>query len=182
MTLDRNSGARRALDALYGASSGLAALFMIAIAAIVLVQIVTRSVSTRIVGLDDFAAWSMAATVFLALPGTLSKGGHIRVLLFVQALPRGIGRAVAVASALIGLCISIWAARSVIEFVWASYRFGDVTQGELVLPLWLPQLSIAVGFGLLALAFAEHAYDAALNLVIGRNETTESAGVDHEGL
>lgn len=182
MVTARISGSRKVLDALYRASSGLAALSLAAIAVLVLTQIGTRALGIRIIGLDDFAAWSMAAAVFLALPGTLARGGHIRVQLFVQALPARVSRSVDFLSAVIGLCVSVWAARSVINFVWTSYRLGDVTQGELVLPLWLPQLTIAIGFALLAVAFAEHAYDMAKRLFVADGVPSDSEETGNEGL
>lgn len=173
---------RQVLGALYGASSVLAALALASIAIIVLLQIVSRTVGIRVIGLDDFAAWSMAAAVFLALPDTLAKGGHIRVLLFIQRLPTRIRLAIDVLTASIGLAVALWAARSVILFVWSSYQLGDVTQGELVLPLWLPQLSVAIGFALLAVAFAEHAFDAVKFLIEGRDgQSDDPDNVGREG-
>ena len=182
MAASRKPGLRRLLDALYGASSNLAALFLAAIAAIVLMQIITRAMGLKISGLDDFAAWSMAATVFLALPGTLAKGGHIRVLLILETLPARAARILELVAALTGLAVSLWAAWSVLRFVWTSFRLGDVTQGELVMPLWIPQLSMAIGFVLLAVALLEQLIDAISRLPSGTDDADKDLRLNSEGL
>jgi TRAP-type C4-dicarboxylate transport system permease small subunit len=145
----------RALDRVYAASGAAAALFLAAIAAIVLTQIAARLLGAKVVGADDFAAWSMAAAAFLALPQALMKDDHIRVSVVVQRLPAAAARAVDLAAEIIGFALSAWAAWSVVGFVATSYELHDVSQGELGAPLWIPQLSMAAGFFLLAVAFAE---------------------------
>jgi len=39
--------------------------------------------------------------------------------------------------------------------VWGSYAFNDISQNVDATPLWIPQLSMAVGLAGLALAFIE---------------------------
>jgi TRAP-type C4-dicarboxylate transport system permease small subunit len=145
----------RALDRIYAASGAAAALFLAAIAVVVLAQILCRLLGVKIVGADDFAAWSMAAAAFLALPQALTKGDHIRVSVVVERLPSGAAKAVDLAAEIIGFALSAWAAWSVAAFVATSYALHDVSQGELGAPLWIPQLSMAAGFLLLAVAFGE---------------------------
>jgi TRAP-type C4-dicarboxylate transport system permease small subunit len=39
--------------------------------------------------------------------------------------------------------------------VWDSYKFNDLSQGLIVVPMWIPQLSIVIGSILLFLAFVD---------------------------
>ena len=39
-----------------------------------------------------------------------------------------------------------------IRMVWISHKFGDLSDGSDGLPLWLPQLPAAIGFGIFGLA------------------------------
>ena len=87
---------RRALDALYRLSGALAALFLVAICAIVLLQVgancidkIAEWTTGAPIGLvvpsyAEFAGFFLAASSFLALAWTLRHGGHIRVSLFVR--------------------------------------------------------------------------------------------------
>ena len=43
----------------------------------------------------------------------------------------------------------------ILAYVRESWVFGDVSQGLLAVPLWIPQLSMAVGMVLLAVALVE---------------------------
>lgn len=76
------------LDRIAVASGAVAALFLALIGAIVAAQIASRLIGMQIPAADDFAAWSMAASVFLALPYAMLRGDHIRVPLLLQFLPR----------------------------------------------------------------------------------------------
>jgi TRAP-type C4-dicarboxylate transport system permease small subunit len=55
-------------------------------------------------------------------------------------------------SALMGSWFSFYCWRTVFD----SYRFGDLSEGLDATPLWLPQLSMAIGATLLALAVCDH--------------------------
>lgn len=150
------TGLSRLLDVLYRMSSSLAAVFLAGIAVAILVQVVSRLVGFRIAGLDEFAAWSMGAAVFLALPDTLARGAHIRVTLVLEHLPSRIARWLEAIAGLIGTAVCVWAAWAVLVFVGNTFRFGDLAQGEVAIPLWLPQISMAIGFVLLSVAFIEN--------------------------
>jgi hypothetical protein len=41
------------------------------------------------------------------------------------------------------------------KLVWGSYTYNDISQNVDATPLWIPQLSMALGLFGLALAFAE---------------------------
>lgn len=112
----------------------------------------TAFVSAQIVGTDDLAAWSMAGIVFLSLPHTLKAGAHIRVTLLLQALPPRMRAASDLVANAVALCLVAWAAWHCTAFVLESYRTHEMSQGMIVIPIWLPQLSMPIGLvGLLVM-------------------------------
>jgi TRAP-type C4-dicarboxylate transport system permease small subunit len=146
---------RKFLDALYDGAAWLAALFMIGLLAMVLLSILGRQLHFHLPGTDAYAGYMMAAAGFLALAHTLKRGEHIRVTLLLSAL-RGRTRrgmelwALAVAIGLASL-MGFYSAR----LAWQSRQFNDVSTGNDATPLWIPQLGMAIGSLLLAVAFVD---------------------------
>ena len=146
---------RRLLDGLYDGAAALAALFMVALLVMVLLSVVGRQLHFHLPGTDAYAGYMMAAAGFLALAHTLKRGEHIRVTLLLTWLQGGARRglelwALAAASAL--ALLSAWYA---CRLSWQSYVFHDISTGNDATPLWLPQLSMAAGTAILAIAFVD---------------------------
>lgn len=143
------------LDALFKGLGALGAFFIFATLAIEVVGIVLRQLGYSMAGSDAYAGYFLAAGSFLALGHALREGDHIRVTLILQRL-RGRARwwmeilCLAIASAL-----SVYFAWFAARLVWGSYSFNDVSQNVDATPLWIPQLTMAVGLAGLALAFIE---------------------------
>ena len=146
---------RRLLDTLYDGAAALAALCMVGLLAMVLMSIVSRQLHFHVPGTDAYAGYLMAAAGFLALAHTLKKGEHIRVTLLLNRLQGRARRwleiwALAAASAL-ALLSAGYSAR----LVWQSRLFNDISTGNDATPLWLPQLAMAAGTAILAIAFVD---------------------------
>jgi TRAP-type C4-dicarboxylate transport system permease small subunit len=106
-------------------------------------------------GTDAYAGYLMAASGFLALAHTLKRGDHIRVTLVLGALPgpwkhrhgtvgtgfrhRG-GRHVRVLQLQAGLAVHV---------------FNDISTANDATPLWIPQIAMALGTVVLAVAFVD---------------------------
>jgi len=146
---------RKSLDALYLAAAYAAALFMIGTLVSVLAGIADRYVKLGIRGTDMYAGYCMAAAGFLALAHTLKHGEHIRVTLILQKLV-GVAKhrlelwSLAVASVLSAL----FAAYS-IRLAYNSWQFHDISTGNDATPLWIPQITMAVGTVVLLIAFVD---------------------------
>ncbi len=158
---------RKALDLLYRASGAAAATFLAAICLIVLVQ-VGANLTDKLVGwitgepiglvvpsYAEFAGFFLAASSFLALAYTLRTGGHIRVVLIIQNLggrPRRLVElwCLAVAALLVG-----YFALYTFFLVAESLTFGDLSFGMVAVPLWLPQMTMALGLLVLTVALVD---------------------------
>ena len=146
---------RRLLDALYDAAGSLAALFMIGTLAMVLAAILGRWLNFHLPGTDAYAGYCIAAAGFLALAHTLKRGEHIRVTLLIERVPPRHRHwlevwALAAATLLAGL-FAFYSVR----LAWQSYQFNDVSTANDATPLWIPQLTMALGTLILLIAFVD---------------------------
>lgn len=148
------------LERIAVASGALAATCLAGIAALIAAQIVARLFGYQIPAADDFAAWSLAGSIFLALPYAMLRGDHIRVTLLMQFLPERAKRPYEVCATLIALGLSAWCAWHAVFFVYESYAYNEISQGMLRVPLWIPQLSMPIGLILITLVLAAHLVDA----------------------
>lgn len=146
---------RKALDALYDGAAALAALFMVALLAMVLLSIVSRQLHFHVPGTDAYAGYLMAAAGFLALAHTLKRGEHIRVTLLINALTGAPRRALELWALAAASALALLAAYYSARLVWQSRAFNDISTASDATPLWLPQLGMAIGTAVLAIAFID---------------------------
>jgi TRAP-type C4-dicarboxylate transport system permease small subunit len=163
------------LDRLSRASGAASAASLAAIAVIIGTQIVARLMGHQIPAADDFAGWAMAASAFLALPYALRNGDHIRVTLVAQMLPKSWRRGIDTMATALSVALACWGAWSVITFVVDSWRFDEVAQGMLAVPLWIPQLSMALGMLLFALVMADRLLRVALGLPLSERSDDDAS-------
>ena len=146
---------RRFLDTLYDGAAWLAALFMLGLLGMVLLSIASRQLHFHVPGTDAYAGYLMAGAGFLALAHTLKRGEHIRVTLVLGALAGGARRALEVwalgAATLLAGLLAFYSVR----LAWQSHAFNDISTASDATPLWIPQLSMAAGTVILAIAFAD---------------------------
>ena len=142
---------RRALDALYDGAAWLAALCMVGLLGMVLLSIVSRQLHFHVPGTDAYAGYLMAGAGFLALAHTLKKGEHIRVTLLVNALRGGARRAIEVWALAAATLLATLSAFYACRLSWQSHQFHDISTGNDATPLWIPQLSMAIGSVVLAI-------------------------------
>jgi TRAP-type C4-dicarboxylate transport system permease small subunit len=146
---------RKFLDALYLSAAALAALFMVGLLVMVLLSIISRQLQFHVPGTDAYAGYFMAASGFLALAHTLKRGEHIRVTLVINALKgrwkRGLEIWALGAATLLALLFAFYSVR----LSWQSYSFHDISTSSDATPLWIPQIAMALGTIILAVAFID---------------------------
>ena len=79
-------GLRSALDKVYLASGVIAALFLIAILVLIVIQMLARWTGEVFPGAPDYAGYCMAAASFFAFAHALNRGAHIRVSMLLNAV------------------------------------------------------------------------------------------------
>ncbi|HEY4251907.1 MAG TPA: TRAP transporter small permease [Roseomonas sp.] len=146
---------RRALDALYAASAGLAALSLFGIFAVMMAQMALRQFDRQFPGSDDLSAYFCAGTTFFALAATFKRGELIRVGMGLDRLGPGARRwaellALTLAALVVGY-MTWWTARDMLF----SLEIEEVAQGTVPYPLWVPKLVMPLGAGLLLVAILD---------------------------
>jgi TRAP-type C4-dicarboxylate transport system permease small subunit len=154
-TTEAHGALRRALDGLYDGCAALAALFMVGLLVMVMLSILGRQFHFNVPGIDAYAGYMMAGAGFLALAHTLKRGEHIRVTLLIGRLTGGAQRGMELwslfAASLLALLSAFYSGR----LAWQSYTFHDISTSNDATPLWIPQLTMALGTTVLAIAFID---------------------------
>lgn len=146
---------RSPLDPFYTTLGVLGALFILATLVVQVFGIVGREAGWSMAGLDAYAGYCLAAGSFLAMPHALRRGDHIRVTLILTRLKGRTRYWMEVLCLVVASLLSAYFAWFSAKLVWGSYTYNDVSQNVDATPLWIPQLSMALGLFGLALAFAE---------------------------
>jgi TRAP-type C4-dicarboxylate transport system permease small subunit len=166
---------RRFLNALYDGAAWLAALCMVALLVMVLLSVLGRQLNFNVPGTDAYAGYFMAASGFLALAHTLKRGEHIRVTLLLASLHGPAKRLLEIWALFAASALAVLSAWYSGKLAWQSHVFNDVSTSNDATPLWLPQLSMAVGTAVLAVAFI----DELVLEIRGRREALQSEEMLH---
>ncbi|WP_150525158.1 TRAP transporter small permease [Roseibium sediminis] len=147
---------RSGLDFLYLAAGVLAAICLIAILVLIVLQMLARWIGEVAPGIPEYAGYFMAAASFLAFANALNRGCHIRVSILLHAVPAKVARWIDV------WCFGI-SAVIMWYFVWFGWRFvnfsiliNDISQGQDRTPLWIPQSFMLAGAIIMAIALTDH--------------------------
>lgn len=136
---------RRLLDTLYGMAGLLAGLSMIGVLIAVLISIVGRQIDWHVPGMDAYAGYFMAGAGFLALASTFKHGEHIRVTLLLNSLAARGHRRLDIFALCAGTLLAAAFAYFSIKLVLDSHTYNDISTANDATPLWIPQVSMAVG-------------------------------------
>jgi TRAP-type C4-dicarboxylate transport system permease small subunit len=112
----------------------------------------------------------MAASSFLALAYTFERGGHIRVSILLQHLDGARRRVAELWCLAVGSYFAAYLAYFSFKMVQISIRIGDVSQAPDATPLWIPQLGMAFGATVLAIALLDRL------VAVARGAPIESGG------
>ncbi|MBP2315864.1 TRAP transporter small permease [Azospirillum soli] len=168
---------RAALTVLYRAAEFLGAVFLVLIGVLIVSQVFARMIGRMVPGADELAGYCMAASFFLMLGPALRRGAHIRVGVLIERLRGGARKGMELACLLFATALSGYFAWFWLRMTYDSYDFGDLGQGVLPIPLWIPQAAMAVGLVILVVALL----DDLLAVLMGRPASYESAGMQSEG-
>ncbi|TAH47718.1 MAG: TRAP transporter small permease [Betaproteobacteria bacterium] len=146
---------RAFLDSLYRLSGALAAIGMVATLILVASGILTRPLGIYLAGTDDYAGYAMAACGFLALAYTFKHGEHIRVSLVLERVGPRLRAALEWFSLAAATAVAAMLAYYAVRLVLQSHEFEEISQGVDATPLWIPQLTMAIGSVVLLIALVD---------------------------
>ena len=154
---------RKMLDRIYTGAGILAGACIVLITVMILAQIIGRWLGVIIPSTEDFSGYLLAATSFLALAYTFRHGGHIRVTLLLHLLSEGWQRRLMLVTLIIFAAVVGWGAYHLCYLVYESWDFKELSQGYIAVPLWIPQLPMALG----AVIFFVALVDDIVNALMG---------------
>ena len=143
------------LDRLYLFAGYAAGLFLLAIFVLMMFLSAGRPVGFNIPAGDDLVSWCMVATSFLGLAHTFRHGEMIRVGLLIDRLEGRTRHVIEIGSLLIGGFFVGFFSYYAVLLTYDSWRFHDMAQGVLPVPLWIPQLGYSGGLVILFIAFVD---------------------------
>lgn len=146
---------RRWLDRTYLAAGAIGAGFIALICVLMVGQSVLRGLGVATGMVNDLVAWFCAAAAFFTMAHAFKHGDFVRVTLLMEKLAPRLQRALeltslGIATAAVGY-LAWWACK----FTYESWEIHELSQGLLVIPIWVPQLSFAIGSLLLLVAVAD---------------------------
>lgn len=154
---------RRALDALYFVSAALAAICLIIILVLIVVQMLARWTGEVFPGAPDYAGYAMAAASFLAFASALNKGSHIRVSILLNAVGDRKRWFLEVWCFAIGTAVAWYVSYYIYRMLGFAIKFKDVSQGQDATPMWIAQMPVMIGSVILAIALTDNLVSLFIN-------------------
>jgi TRAP-type C4-dicarboxylate transport system permease small subunit len=143
---------RQWLEGLCRAGAFLSALFMGIIVALIMVEIILRSifnVSTLVA--SEFSGYMLVAVVALGLGYTMQHRSHIRITIFWDRFSDTWKRRADIILASLSAAICLFFLYYSVLMVYETYSLGMEADTISETPLWIPQTSIPIGLFLLFL-------------------------------
>jgi TRAP-type C4-dicarboxylate transport system permease small subunit len=143
---------RRGLDALYWAAAVLGASCVALICLLMVGQSLGRELGVNTGATNDIVSWLCAAGAFFTMAHAFKHGDFVRVTLVLEKVSAPTRRVMELVSLFIALVAVAYLAWWACRFTYQSYEFNELAQGLLPLPIWIPQMSFALGSLLLLVA------------------------------
>ncbi len=147
---------RSFLDRLYIFSGIIAALFLIAILSLIVIQMLARWTGEVFSGAPDYAGYCMAAASFFAFAHALNRGAHIRVSIVLNAVGPKMKRLLEIWCFAIATSLGWYFTYYASKATYWSWKFNDISQGQDATALWIPQMSMVLGSTIFAIALTDH--------------------------
>ncbi len=152
---ERNLFWTESFDRMYLLGGYAAGACIISIFVITILQVASRAIGYNINGLTDIAGYMMAGAAFLGLAHTLNAGAHVRIELFLSMFGKA-GKSIEKTGFIASIASATWFSWYCWSSVYWSYTLGDISQGMDATPIWIPQLSMALGATLFAISLIDH--------------------------
>ncbi len=141
----------RALDRVYLGMGYLCGTMFLLLALFITYQVIARKFDVVMApGMDLMSGFTMAMASTWAFSYALRTGSHVRIdvlLPFMSTRVRWWADQAALASIVFFVGITAW---KTWVMVLKSYEIGAVTNTYPLVPLWIPQTFVAIGFSMLA--------------------------------
>lgn len=132
----------------------VASAFLIAMVILVLVDIIRRTCfGTSFIIVGEYAGYLLLGLSFMAFAYTLSIGKHISITLVTSRLHGRVKKYISLFVSVLALAFCAYFGFQIFEMTKVSYQSMTVSQSVIRTPLFIPQLVICIGMGLLTFQF-----------------------------
>jgi C4-dicarboxylate transporter DctQ subunit len=140
----------KAWSALLHGAEFLCAACILAIAAIVMYEVVARSIfDAPTIWVQEVAVYLLLAVGFLGLAPAQAAGEHIRIDVLTRRFAGSLRRRLEIVICLAIAAFSGIAVWGGVDMVQQSLRFGRKSVTLLAVPVWIPQLLVPIGWSAL---------------------------------
>lgn len=145
---------RRAVEALNLAVGYVCGLGILLMGLILAYEVVCRYFfGSPTVWAQEMSVCLFMWTMLAGCAYTLMKGGHVRIDLLFDSLPEKARLFLDIVTGCAGAVFCAVVSWQAWEMIASSLRLGKVSPTLLRVPLWIPQMSLLIGFGLLTFQF-----------------------------
>jgi len=141
----RASLMRRALDSAYQWAGALGATCVALICVLMIVQTMGRHFGFPTGAINDLVAWLCAAAAFLTMAHAFKHGDFVRVTLVLEKVSPATRQRLELACLAVAAVAVAYLAWWACRFTYESWQFNELAQGLWAIPIWIPQMSFAVG-------------------------------------
>lgn len=135
---------------------GVAAGFCVFLIAFsVVLEIILRFFGTSLPGIIELATFALVGASFLALADTFRHNVHIRINIIIRRLAPERRRSFELGALAVSAAASAWLSFYSVDLTWDAYVFGDMSDGLMAIPLWIPQAMMSAGIVLMTISMVE---------------------------
>jgi TRAP-type C4-dicarboxylate transport system permease small subunit len=146
---------RRWLDRTYVWAGAVGAASIALICVLMVVQTLGRQLGFPTGAITDVVSWLCAAAAFLTMAHAFKHGDFVRVTLVLEQVSAPKRRVMELVSLGIAVAATSYLAWWACRFTYESWQFNELAQGLWAIPIWIPQLSFALGSLLFLVAVAD---------------------------
>lgn len=165
------NGFGRVLHFSEGLALKLSALLMLALLALMNIEVLARYLLNRSTLIaDEYAGYFYAWIVLLGAVHLLRSDKYLTVMLLIDRLSPRAQNFAAIIAGVVGLAVSLVSLSSTYSIVEQTWMFGTRSMQPSATPLIYPQAAMLIGYGLLSLAYIEEILRRLLGLPPRRSD------------
>ncbi len=145
---------------------------------LLLAELALRPFGVLVPSADDFTTFLMVAAAFLGFVHAYAHGQHVRVELLVKRIPDRLRRPVEIVSLVAASVLLGWLTVTSAGLTWSAYRFHDMSDTLVPVPLWIPMGIVPVGLAVFAIATAGDAVIALLGGALRHSESEQEEALE----
>lgn len=140
------------MDRLIRCAGALSVLCLCGMVLVLAATLVLRPVGILVPSSEIIATFLMVGMALFGFVYAYAEGVHVRVDALHQRMPAPVRRGVDVLCHVGGALLCGALAFHSGGLAWMAFRFNDLSDGLVAIPMWIPLGTVPLGFGLFALA------------------------------